>query len=276
MTVSHRAQGDGQVERTNGTIKEHLRATCLAHPLEWDCLTDMLEIQINNQEQAASKHTPFFVDTGYHAVFPGEIPLLVEPSVDESVERYVDRLDLITKAAKENLKVAQERMKRSYDSRHRPERPFVVGDLVWLNTPPLRKSKLGPLRVGPYAIIEATPPTYRLNLEGSGFKGVNHFNASSLTLHVPDPSASSSSTDIPMPTPLRTSTTYEVDRILDHKVIKKSREGERINFKIRWKDFDETHDTWEPLNSVCPRGVVRPTWVTSYLVRNGLEHTKLI
>lgn len=46
---------------------------------------------------------------------------------------------------------------------------------------------------------------------------------------------------------------YEVEDIVDHKI-----KGKKKYFKIRWKNYDESQDTWEPEDDLsCPEIIER-------------------
>lgn len=46
---------------------------------------------------------------------------------------------------------------------------------------------------------------------------------------------------------------YEVEDIVDHKI-----KGKKKYFKIRWKNYDESQDTWEPEQELaCPEIIER-------------------
>lgn len=46
---------------------------------------------------------------------------------------------------------------------------------------------------------------------------------------------------------------YEVEDIVDHKI-----KGKKKYFKIRWKNYDESQDTWEPEGDLsCPEIIER-------------------
>ena len=77
------------------------------------------------------------------------------------VEDELLQRDLVLTDLKENIKVAQERMKRSYDSKH-CENFFEVGNWVYLRLRPYRQvfvamrrnAKLSPRFYGPFHILQ--------------------------------------------------------------------------------------------------------------------------
>jgi hypothetical protein len=66
-------------------------------------------------------------------------------------------------AARKNLRLAHDKVRRSYN-RHRRPPPFQVGDRVWLRNFPVSKAgrhiaaKLSPRYKGPYTVVEITTP----------------------------------------------------------------------------------------------------------------------
>jgi hypothetical protein len=101
------------------------------------------------------------------------------PRAKETMQSYQD----ILKALKDNIQHAQNQQKM-YADRHRVERTFEVGDLVFLRLQPYRQStmkisgaeKLKPRFYGPYRILKRVGEVaYELELpEGSKIHNVFH------------------------------------------------------------------------------------------------------
>jgi hypothetical protein len=102
--------------------------------------------------------TPFRELYGYDA--PTLVDLVFEESRAPKAKDWIIESQEILKLLKENLQTTQNRQKISAD-RHRIERSFEVGDLVFLRLQPYRQSslkksgaeKLKPRFYGPYRII---------------------------------------------------------------------------------------------------------------------------
>ena len=81
-------------------------------------------------------------------------------SYDDYIEELKCKLKTVFKSARENLLQNKERNKVTYDKKTK-ERPFKVGDLVYLTNDasrPNRSKKLSSSYTGPYEILEQTSP----------------------------------------------------------------------------------------------------------------------
>ena len=79
MSTAHRAQSDGQTERTNQTIESMLRQFINYEQDNWDELLPSLEFAHNNKLNASTGFTPFYLNNGFHPRVPSSF-------VDKSVE----------------------------------------------------------------------------------------------------------------------------------------------------------------------------------------------
>jgi hypothetical protein len=127
--------------------------------------------------------TPFRALYGYDA--PTLVDLVFEESrAPKAKDRIIESREIL-KLLKENLQTAQNRQKISAD-RHRIERSFEVGDLVFLRLQPYKQSslkksgaeKLKPKFYGPYRIMRRVGEVaYNLELpEGSKIHNVFHMS----------------------------------------------------------------------------------------------------
>ena len=105
------------------------------------------------------KMTPFKALYGYEALSFAD--LAFGDSKAPKAKDWIQDSQDILKILKENLQVAQNQQKL-YADRHRVERSFEVGDLVYLRLQPYRQSslkqkgakKLKPRFYGPYKVIQ--------------------------------------------------------------------------------------------------------------------------
>lgn len=124
----------------------------------------MAEFSYNNSVHSATGKTPFYVNYGFHPRFDfNQLTALHNPAA----EKVVQDLDKLHEDVKEQLKLAQESMKKYADTKRISAPVFKSGDLVWL----LRRfvkttwpcDKLDYKRLGPFKVIEqVNPMTFRI------------------------------------------------------------------------------------------------------------------
>jgi hypothetical protein len=104
--------------------------------------------------------TPFMALYGYHP--PSITSSLKEKSKVQAVEDHIENQQQILQILKDNLTMAQNRMKQQADQHH-SERSFEVGDWVFLRIQPYKQmslkqakkdNKLSPKYYGPYKVLQ--------------------------------------------------------------------------------------------------------------------------
>lgn len=144
-------RANGQVERTNRTILNALRAT---NPSEtsnnWaNCLPDILW-GINNTLNDRTSYKPY--DLMFAKIFRPRCDVVSNNSISEPVQIRRDK-------ASARLKIASERMKHHFDKRRKMSRIYRKGDLVlWRQAPTSSaakvNTKLDDIYSGPYVITQ--------------------------------------------------------------------------------------------------------------------------
>lgn len=160
-TTPRHAQGNGLVEKFNGTIKSMLRHLCQEQPKEWDRFVPALLFAIREVPQESLKFSPFELLFGRTLRGPMQILKELWTKEEQNDEtrttfQYVvdlrNRIEGTCKMARDNLSKAS--MKQAeYFNRKSKQRKFKVGDKVLILIPN-KNNKLQMTWRGPYIVTD--------------------------------------------------------------------------------------------------------------------------
>jgi len=125
---SYHPQSDGQTYIVNKYQEVHLRFFVSDKQTQWFKCLPLAEWWYNTSFHTATKMTPFMALYGYHP--PSITSSLKEKSKVQAVEDHIENQQQVLQILKDNLTMAQNRMKQQADQ-HRSERRFEVGDWVF-------------------------------------------------------------------------------------------------------------------------------------------------
>ena len=248
-TTAYHPQSDGQTERMNKVLEDMLRHYISPQQNNWDELLPMAEFAINNAYQESIGHTPFYLNFGRHPRLPTDCNLARKPSTDPSATDYIGNIQKAIVKAKKCLQAAQQRQKQNAD-KHRTERHFQVGDLVWLNSRHITLKAVGtckflPLWLGPFPILaQVTPANYTLEIPAH-YHIHTTFHVSMLR-PVHDNGVSAGKPPIIM---VDGEEEFELQTILQHSP-GKHRGDSRIKYLVSWKGYGPAYSSWEPEKSL--------------------------
>ncbi|GLT61286.1 hypothetical protein SLA2020_340050 [Shorea laevis] len=170
FSSAYHPQTDGQTEVVNRTLEMYLRCFTSTQPKEWGKWLAWAEYSYNTSWHSTIRSTPFTVVYGREP--PTLLTYLPGTAKVEAVGKELMVRDQVLKELKNNIKAAQERMKRLYDDKHQ-EQEFDEGDWVFLKLHPYRQvsvymrknAKLSARFYGPFQIIKkVSPVAYKLGL----------------------------------------------------------------------------------------------------------------
>ena len=132
---SYHPQSDGQTEIVNKCLEEYLHFFVSDKQAQWVKWLPLAEWWYNTSFHTAAKMTPFMALYGYHP--PSITSSLRENLKVQEMEDHIEHQQEVLQLLKDNLNLAQNRMKQQTDQ-HRSERIFDVGDWVFLQLQPYK------------------------------------------------------------------------------------------------------------------------------------------
>ncbi|CAH9099513.1 unnamed protein product [Cuscuta epithymum] len=245
-STAYHPQTDGQTEVVNRYLETYLRCITGNRPKKWPQWLPWAEFWYNTNYHASLQTSPF------KALYGHEPPTLIlgdatRTAVEEVTKLTAERNEMI-KELKQNLAMAQNRMKQQAD-KNRRDVQLEVGDRVFLKIQPYKmkslakrlNQKLSPRFYGPFEVIEKiNPVAYKLKLpDGCKVHPVFHVSLLKKTV-VPN-----------IPTqPLPGCLTEEWELQTEPEEVLAARES--INgskeILVHWKDLPSFEDSWEELS----------------------------
>jgi hypothetical protein len=160
-TTPYHAQGNGLVERFNGTIKSMMKRLCQEQPKEWDRFIPALLFAVREAPQESLRFSPFELLFG--RTVRGPMQILKElwthedqdPEIRTTFQYVVDlrnRVEETCSLARENLAKAATKQAKYFNQKAK-HRNLKVGDKV-LVLIPNKANKLQMTWRGPYVVMD--------------------------------------------------------------------------------------------------------------------------
>ena len=250
MSSAYHPQTDGQVERLNRILEDHLRCYVSASQDDWDTKLDTAELCYNTSYQSAIGTSPHMYLTGQKARTPFAMRSqqppqeLGVPSADEHLQRIIQAQELAHKF----LDQATEHMVRTANKRRTPAE-HKVGDQVLLDTHSLRlpvSTKFKERWIGPFEITQViNPGAYRLKLP-STWRIFDVINVSRLKAYKsPGDSSFPGQPDDHRPPPVSVDEGAPDDQHYEIESILKSRKkGRRTEYLVKWRGYSQADNSW--------------------------------
>jgi hypothetical protein len=189
FSSAYHPQTDDQSERVNQRLENYLRCLTFQNPKKWKSHLSTTEWWYNTSFHSSLKTTPF------QALYGFSPPMITENLLPDSVGVEARDMMLVRQTAlqniKNNLKVAQERMKRHADKK-RTKRTLQVGDMAYLKLQPYghnalsvhRSLKLHSKFYGPFIVLQKVGQVAYKLLLPKGCSIHPFFHVSRLKQHV--------------------------------------------------------------------------------------------
>jgi hypothetical protein len=244
-STAYHPQSDGQTEVVNKCLETYLRCMCADKPSSWYHWLTLAEWWYNTNYHTSINCTPFEVVYGQPP--PIHLPYLPGEATAAAVDRSLSAREAVIQLLKFHLLRAQNRMSQQAN-KHRSDRIFAIGDMVYLKIQPYRQStvrqqkfhKLMPKFYGPFKVLDRIGSVaYQLELP-SDAEIHNVFHVSQLKLCLNPHSAPNH----PLPRADSFMITKEPASILERKMVKRGRAA-ATKVLVQWKGESPAQATWE-------------------------------
>ena len=255
LSTSFHPETDGQTEITNAFMEQFLRKYVDFSQGDWEEWLPMAEFSANNLASSSTGISPFFANKGYHPRMSFGPPRLTSRTQSNNQPRldgdaFASKMESIMEVLRSNLLAAQAAHEHQANRTRNPAPAYRAGDLVFLDrrniTTDRPMQKLEQRFLGPFQVTQAVNShAYRLNLPPEMSRLHNVFHTNLLRLAPTDPVPGQSQQPAPpVSLDFDGAKLWAIDSILDSR-----RTGARrlFQYRIRWRDYDPSHDTWEPL-----------------------------
>ena len=167
-TSSYHPQGNGMVERFNGTVCSMLSMFVADDQKNWDTYLAKVTFAYNTSVHESTKETPFLLFMGREPRLPADVTCGAEGCAASSVLSE-DKKQEIHRKVSESIRAAASR-RAEMRAAHSHQVSYQVGDFVWLHNPVRKVGKSPKLCrpwTGPFQVVSVlSPVTYRIQLSG--------------------------------------------------------------------------------------------------------------
>lgn len=258
MTTAYHPQSDGQTERVNQCLETYL--SCFVHvcPSKWRKWLSLAGYWYNTSYHSSLGYTPFEVLYGH---LPRQLGLDLRDSCTvPALQDWMHERKLMVQLVQQQLARAQQRYKTQAD-KHRSERTFEVGDMVYLKLKPYVQSslvkranhKLTFKYFGPFPVVaKVGTVAYKLGLpEYTSIHPVFHV---SLLKKAVGSQVQVSPTLPPFSDPLQW-----LESILQRRKVA-TNNGEVTQVLVKWSEWPEELATWEMEDQLKQRFPKASAW----------------
>ena len=260
FTATYHPQTNGQAERFNRSLAAMLRCYVEDHPTEWPKYVRALCYAYNSSVHQSTSKTPFELVL---TRAPPEFLLKHQPGRRASAparDDYLDRLKIALGKARESLKAAQARYKKSFDRRVRHVRKLKQDDKVYLDVEMdgFKKDKLSHGVAGAFRVLEVDKDTNTVVIQRGDVVervAMNRVVRAPASAEVDESGPDLRATAKDLEEKVTEGETWVMKKILGHREL----DDGTLEFKVDWAgDWDPT---WEP------RAFLPEESISRYLVK---------
>ncbi|KAL4145628.1 hypothetical protein PRNP1_013295 [Phytophthora ramorum] len=260
MTVSKRAQADGQSERQVRTLEDALRCTVSHYGDDWADMIPTVEYAHATAIHSSTKLSPFELDTGRQ---PTAL-IRVNHRMSGPQAEFVQHREDLLRTAKEHLKQAQARQAKYYN-KNRKDVTYEVGDLAYIDAKVINLNEVGqpaydptkdptvnkllPRWIGPYPVdARIGANAYRLKLPRALSRRHPSFNVDQLKRSMENPPLfehRAISKAAPALYDAAGERIYVAERLEQRRVCRG-----KTQYLVKWLDLPDSQNSWEPISKL--------------------------
>jgi len=242
LSTAFHPETDGQTERVNAIMEQHLRAYVSYMQDDWAEYLFLAEFAGNNLVSKTTTMSAFYANLGFHPKWDLELDIRTHNRNEIQAQTSAERLNIIHNVARSEMHYAQTRQQDDSDNHRTPAPAFQPGDMGWVDARFWRTGrpsrKLENKHQGPYRDIQSIGRhAYELDLPDTVRKR-RVFPVSLLHLAADDPFPGQRHQP-PPPIIVDNEEEWEVEEILDSRHIRR-----KLQYLVKWRGYPEP--TWEP------------------------------
>lgn len=259
ITSAYHPRTNGQVERYNRVFVDTIRKYTTANNTEWHKWIPFVCLAYRSRVHSSTGFTPFELMFG-RKMTTFEDWRQAEDGNEESslVERAKEIKDLIEKdhvKAKEKVVKSQESQVKSQNKRSRIEvERLPIGTKVYVGNREIGE-KLRPKYEGPFTVVEHAGEGNYILENILGEKMFDKYPLERLKV---------------VPNEKEEEEYYTVEKIISHKGAK----GKEKYF-VKWKNYADKHNTWEPAENFHDKKLLRKYWESINKSSNAKKKKKI-
>jgi hypothetical protein len=257
LISQYHPRANGASERAVQAAVRTIKKQINGNVADWDYKVPPTQLFLNSKYNIRTKSTPFSLMFGRNPNdfedFGKEKDFVISEKIRKELQEKIKKMtEVVYPAVFEQVKQVTARQKQKFDESHKLIE-FPVGSTVMILITE-KQNKLDPKYKGFYTVVrKTTANTYVLRNE-RGFIEPRNYPPS--LLKKVSSKISEHSDDI-----------YEVEAIIGHK---KNGENSYI-YRCRWLGYDESYDTWEPVDSFTDPKFIKEYWQRIGEVPEGIK-----
>ena len=243
LITPYHPRANGVAERYVQTTIQAIRKQLQGVKADWDIYIPAIQFAINVKVAALHGSTPFSLMFGRQYNFLQNYDQVKSKplSFDELKKRMDYLTTVVFPGISKKAKSTQKRMKEKFDNKMYTDNILFPDGSYVMITDVTRRSKLDPIYEGPFKVIRRTHGGSYVLQDNDNALLPRNYPPSALKLISQDP--------------IYSGQFYKIQAILDHRG-----EGKEREYLVQWKNFDKSHNTWEPIRNFNDHMIIDQYW----------------